>query len=111
VAVFAIFRSPRRCVITGCDGRDAEDQCITSQQTMTNRLGASRSTIGRVSSRHDHATSLVRTAGRDSTRGGHNASPYLFISNRSKHRKIQIGLPLKYQVFTTIVFLPTAQKS
>jgi hypothetical protein len=66
---------------------------------------------GRVSSRHDHATSLLRTAGRDSTRGGHNASLDLFISNRSKHREIQIGLPLKYDVFTTVAFLPTAQKS
>jgi hypothetical protein len=108
-------------VITGCDGRvydtpqrtaiaaadsevhdepvfshDAEDQFITSQQTMTNRLRASRSTIGRVSSRHDHATPLFGTSGRESTRGGHNALPDLFISNRSKHREIQIGLPLKY---------------
>jgi hypothetical protein len=74
VAVFAIFLSPRLCVITGCDGRlcdapqrttiaaadsevhdepvfsrDEEDQFITSQQTMTNRLRASRSTLGRVS--------------------------------------------------------------
>jgi hypothetical protein len=40
------------------DCRDVEDQFMTSQQTMTDRLRASRSTIGRVSSRHDTATSL-----------------------------------------------------
>ena len=84
---------------------------MTSQKTMTKRLRALRSTMGRVSSRHDHATSLLRTAGMDSTRGGHNAWPYLFISNRPKHRTIQIGLPLKYYVFTTAAFPPTAQKS
>jgi hypothetical protein len=110
--------TPQRTAIAAADNevhdepifsRDAEDQCMTSQQTRTDRLRASRSTMG--PSRHDHATSLVRTAGRDSTRGGHHASPDLFISNRSKHRKIQIGLTLQYQVFTTIVILPTAQKS
>ena len=41
----------------------------------------------------------------------HHASPDLFISNRSKHRTIQLGLPLKYSGFTTIALPPTAQKS
>jgi hypothetical protein len=111
--------TPQRTAIAAADrevhdepvfSRDEEGQFITSQQTMTNRLRASRSAIGRVSSRHDNAISLLRTSGRDSTRGGHNASPYLFISNRSKHRTIQIGLPLKYSVLTTVAFPPTAQK-
>ena len=121
VAGCALFWSPRPGVLPSGDGRvcdtpqrtiiaaadsevhgdpvfsqDKEDQFITPQQTMTNRLRASRSTMGCVSSRLDHATSLVRTSGRDSTRGGHHASPDLFISNHSTHRTIQISLPLKY---------------
>jgi hypothetical protein len=93
-----VYDTPQRTAIAAADsevhdapvfdGRDAADQCMTSEQTMTDRLRASRSIIGRVSSRHDHATCLLRTSGRDSTRGGHNTSPDLFISNRSKHRKI-----------------------
>jgi hypothetical protein len=105
--------APQRTTIAAADNavhdepvfsRDEEDQCMTSSQTRTNRLRASRSTSGRVSSRHDHATSLLRTAGRNSTRGDHNASPDLSISNRSKHCEIQIGLPLKYSVLTTVAF-------